>query len=518
MPTTAVTGTFWQATQPVSASALPLPNGAATETTLAAVNGKLPALSGGRIPVELPSGGGSLTDTELRAAPVPVSQVSPFLWRVGFAEVGAGLQGSAAAELELLKTGAGMAVSQSAGNLAVTTGVTANAETVFRSVDTFRGSLLARYQLILSQRIVNQTFRIELADLIGADLAYTINSTTSVTVTFPTTNPFTAANVGQSLRLAVLSSVGIPGRYAIASVSGLTVTFTVAGFPASGSGTLTLYGFNWMAAEYSGTVATNALIDAQRRGWASGNTTATISTTASPGHVGQFAFDVMSMGYADSLAASNAAFQWTGRASRITNVPDEDVQLYLFLVIQNGSTAPASTTTATIRFMSVEDQPRNKVRVSGSDPCTANALPVQLMGGIATATQPISGTVTATVTPPAPATPYILNSAATENAALILTGTSGLQAFYATNTGATIAFVKLYNKATTAPTSADIPAMILPVPAAVAGVPGVCTLPIGFSGFRFALGLGIRITGAVADNDTTAVAAGQVKVMLSRTV
>lgn len=61
-PTTAVTGTFWQATQPVSgtfwqatqpisASALPLPSGAATETTLAGV----------------------LTDTQLRATAVPVS-------------------------------------------------------------------------------------------------------------------------------------------------------------------------------------------------------------------------------------------------------------------------------------------------------------------------------------------------------------------------------------------------------------------------------------------------------------
>lgn len=138
------------------------------------------------------------------------------------------------------------------------------------------------------------------------------------------------------------------------------------------------------------------------------------------------------------------------------------------------------------------------------------------------ATQPVSGTVTAAVTagtvnPVVPATPYILNSAASTNEALILTGTSGLQAFYATNTGATVVFVKLYNKAT-APISTDIPAMILVVPAAVSGVPGVCTLPIGFSGFRFALGLGIRITGGVADNDTTAVAAGQVKVMLSRTV
>lgn len=40
----AVTGTFWQATQPISAAALPLPTGAATETTLAALNTKTPAL------------------------------------------------------------------------------------------------------------------------------------------------------------------------------------------------------------------------------------------------------------------------------------------------------------------------------------------------------------------------------------------------------------------------------------------------------------------------------------------
>lgn len=133
------------------------------------------------------------------------------------------------------------------------------------------------------------------------------------------------------------------------------------------------------------------------------------------------------------------------------------------------------------------------------------------------ATQPISGTVTATVTPPAPTTPYFVNSLATTNGALIITGTSGLQAFYATNTGATAAFVKLYNKATAPTVGTDVPEMIIPVPAAVSGVPGVAAPPIGFSGHRFALGLGIAITGAVADSDTTAVAAGQVKVKLSRT-
>ena len=69
----AVSGTFWHATQPVSATALPLPTGAATETTLSGINAKLPALSGGRIPVELPAGGGGLTDAELRASAIPVT-------------------------------------------------------------------------------------------------------------------------------------------------------------------------------------------------------------------------------------------------------------------------------------------------------------------------------------------------------------------------------------------------------------------------------------------------------------
>lgn len=138
-------------------------------------------------------------------------------------------------------------------------------------------------------------------------------------------------------------------------------------------------------------------------------------------------------------------------------------------------------------------------------------------------TQPVSGTVTATVTagtvnPVVPATPYFVNSAASTNGALILTGTSGVHAFYATNEGASVAYVKLYNKATAPTVGTDVPEMIIPVPAAAGGVPGVATLPIGFAGFRFALGLGIAITRNAVHTDTTAVGAGEVKVKLSRTV
>lgn len=140
-----------------------------------------------------------------------------------------------------------------------------------------------------------------------------------------------------------------------------------------------------------------------------------------------------------------------------------------------------------------------------------------------TATQPVSGTVTATVTagtvnPVVPATPYFVNSAASTNGALILTGTSNVSSFYATNEGATAAYIKLYNKATAPTVGTDVPEMTIPVPAAVSGVPGVATIPIGFHGFRFALGLGIAITRNAVHTDTTAIGAGEVKVKLSRTV
>lgn len=143
------------------------------------------------------------------------------------------------------------------------------------------------------------------------------------------------------------------------------------------------------------------------------------------------------------------------------------------------------------------------------------AVPVLLQNGSVVS---VVSTVGTAGTPANPSTPYFVNSAASTNGALVLTGSSGLQAFWATNTGASVAYVKLYNKATAPTVGTDVPEMIIPVPAAVGGVPGVAQVTPGFNGLRFALGLGIAITGGAADTDTTAVAAGQVKVKLSRTV
>lgn len=70
LETTGVAVSNFPATQPISAAALPLPPDAATETTLASVNAKLPNLDSGRLPVSLPPGSSGLTDSELRASPI----------------------------------------------------------------------------------------------------------------------------------------------------------------------------------------------------------------------------------------------------------------------------------------------------------------------------------------------------------------------------------------------------------------------------------------------------------------
>ena len=138
----------------------------------------------------------------------------------------------------------------------------------------------------------------------------------------------------------------------------------------------------------------------------------------------------------------------------------------------------------------------------------ANALPVAVNGG--------SLSAIGTLGNPAAPTNQFINSVAGTNIANLSTTTNGVSSIYATNTGSTPAYIKLYNKSTLPVLATDIPEMIIVVPAAVSGVPGVYTLPIGFSGLRFNSGLGIAISGGSADTDTTAVTAGQVKVKMSR--
>jgi hypothetical protein len=147
-------------------------------------------------------------------------------------------------------------------------------------------------------------------------------------------------------------------------------------------------------------------------------------------------------------------------------------------------------------------------------------------------TQPVSGTVTAnqggtwTVQPgntanttawlvqEAPNTTggvsvYRLLSAATTNSNNIKSTAGQIYGWYLFNTSAAIKYVKLYNKATAPTVGTDVPIMTFPLPA----TDGAVQNPSGV-GIPFATGIGIAITGAPADADTTAVAANDVIVNL----
>lgn len=474
----------------------------ATQATLAALNDKLTTSTA--IPDNLASG-------------INVRPVGQDTWACSFSGVGASVLSD---DLTLMAAGTGVTYSQSGGNLLITTGTATNAEFLARSLRSWRGTMQMRYSFVASQRIANQNCAVILADLIGENLACTINSATSITVA-KTDHGFTAQNVGQFMFVGgIIGAAGVPGRYAIASVpSADTITFTVAGWPASGSCTVDLFGHTHVKHLYNGTTATSVLADSQRRGWASGDTALTVNTSASPGHIVQSHIAGRELYWGDTLRASSATPNMTLRGHRIENLPDDNLELYVFVWNYNGTVAPASTTTWTLGFISVEKFANLPVYVQGQEmQGAAAAAPVAVIG-----TATVAGTVTSTVTagtvnPVVPATPYFVNSLATTNGALILTGTSGVSAFYATNEGASVAYVKLYNKATAPTVGTDVPEMIIPVPAAAAGVPGVAVLPMGFHGFRFALGLGIAITRNAVFSDTTAVGAGEVKVKLSRTV
>lgn len=408
-------------------------------------------------------------------------------------------------------TGTGQAVSQSGGNLVITSGTTANAETIIRSQVSWRDMFLLRWQTILSQRIANNNFAVELVDVIGDGLAFTINSTTSVTVTFPNnTNPFSAVNVGQSVSIgAIVGAAGIPGRYAIASTTPNSVTFTVASWPATGTGTLSLYGWNFARCNYTGTTATNVNFDMGRRGWATGDTTATINTTASPGHMGIMTAEDGMGALLDQLVASATTVATTARASRVTNLPEENTSLFLQIRCTNGSTAPASTTTWTVGMVSLTNFGSLNVAIQSVRPQPINStMPVAVQGTVATSfTQPALVAGTALVgdvgvqyrTTASGASALHLVSAATTNATVVKASAGKVLGWYFVNTTAAFVFVKLHNQTTTPTAGTGVVRTI--------GIPpnGVADFYSEGGAFTFATGIGLTTVTGAADADATAV-------------
>lgn len=279
--------------------------------------------------------------------------------------------------------GTGVTYNQGSGSLNILTGTNTNAEFLARSARSFRGSMLLKFSIIASQRIANSNFAVLLADLVGEGLTYNIVSATQVDVTIPS-HGWTSQMVGQFVQIGGFTgAAAVPGRYAIASITNSNVVrFTVSGFPATGSGTCTVFGRNYVRNLFTGATATTMNWDAQRNGWATGDTFSNINTTASPGTVVYNDLRGREFFLQDKLRASAASPNTTTRASRDENIPDPTTDLHVFIWSFNGTVAPASTTTFTLGHVSVETFANQPVYIQGFRPQgTINQLPVNIVAG-----------------------------------------------------------------------------------------------------------------------------------------
>ncbi|VTR96054.1 Uncharacterized protein OS=Sorangium cellulosum So0157-2 GN=SCE1572_38740 PE=4 SV=1 [Gemmata massiliana] len=103
-------------------------------------------------------------------------------------------------------------------------------------------------------------------------------------------------------------------------------------------------------------------------------------------------------------------------------------------------------------------------------------------------------------------TPYSFLSTAAVQAAAIKASAGQVYGLRFFNKGAAPVYVRLYNQTTT-PGTSDAPVYRCLVPGNTSGGGFVDTIP---PGVVFTTGIGIRVTGAIADNDATALAANEV--------
>lgn len=416
----------------------------------------------------------------------------------------------------VIVTGSGMTVNQTGGNLVITAGTTTRSETIIRSTDSWKGGVRLNVRSTLSQRNTNNSFFVELVDVLGDGLSYTITSATNIDVTFGAGHGFTSANVGQSMYLGAFSGTGtfLSGRYAIAAVSGNVISFTVSAF-AAGSGTCSAFGWNYYHLVYTGTTATNALFDTQRKGWNSGDTTATINTTASPGHLATITGNDLKATFSDQLVASSTTIAQAVRATRVENVPD-DFSLRLQVRALNGTTAPTATTW-TIGYLSVSNYANQDVVLQDVRPMTnAQAVPVDILRSVQLTIASIisigSGTnaigdvgIQYRANATGAGTPTILNSPATP-ATQSIKGTAGrLLGIYATNSNASVRYIKVFNLTT--PTLGTSSA-VLDIP-----IPANTTSPVFIKfegGIAFSTAIVVAVTGGRGQTDNTAITGNEV--------
>lgn len=201
-----------------------------------------------------------------------------------------------------------------------------------------------------------------------------------------------------------------------------------------------------------------------------------------------------------SKASDNAAARTAGTVMNLV-APDPEGLYKVRIRFKNGATAPASSTTVTLQFALAVDYTEQQIEVTGGNGNTqvGQSIPVNVVSGMVTSTPAIAASTSVGGT-----TFGKVISAATTNATLLKSTAARLYGYSLANTSAAYKYVKLHNQ-TTAPTvGTSAVTMVIAIPPNDS-VDIHYVVPITFN-----TGLSYSIVNGFADNDATAVAAGDV--------
>jgi len=201
--------------------------------------------------------------------------------------------------------------------------------------------------------------------------------------------------------------------------------------------------------------------------------------------------------------------------SRVSTQCPNDQKLYKLLIRFLNSGAPASNTTVTIQRIIVIDNYEQRVQVSTAegDNNLSKALAVNLVGANILATTTMgSVTLGPIASAAAPLTIFRLTAAASTNGTLVKAARGTICGGYLRNRAAYEIYFKFYNKSTAPTVGTDTPVLTIGLApgtqVGMADIAGAAAFQLGVTG------IGIGITKAYADSDTTAVAAGDGDIQL----
>lgn len=475
----------------------------------------------GTVPVQIQT---VSTGTVPRNAAPRVNMDNVYDYRASFDATIAG--GVNTKKVKAIRTGNGMTLAQSAGKLNITSGTTLNSETILRLAENtviqkFHIPLVWRYAFLLSQRIVNQSFIFELVDIFGDDLAYNATSATAMSINKPA-HGLTAEDVGKVCNAGNFGTLLQPSQtVTIASITNADNFVVTAAGLTVGVGTVSLWGFNSIYTIYDGATATSFKVGVRRNGrdFIAGGSSLTSTTTAAlmADHIYVTKNNVSFLDAVANVIATNDPR--VNRGTIPNNIPDAFVDLICQIRVLNGTVAPASSTTATIDFVSLldADEPLAVSLISGEN---ASGAPVQTrlspdsqasitsLPALSTGTNTIGGIFSNASAAAGGVTTNnrLVSSAATTNGTSVKASAGRVYKIRGYNNSAALKYLKLYNKASAPTVGTDVPTHTYALKANDFYEIDIA----GAAGYYFATGIAFALTGGSADSDTTALAAGDI--------